>query len=254
MYIVSRYGGYGRSIWTTIQHGTVDVKDRRNRVKVKVRAGIAVEETTLTRNKRTILRYGQDLTVKEGDRIVYQEFYNPSTLRGMKRGGLWKRQKGFSLCNAKGTLECFSTSAGACGKEVFTYENGTVAYVAARWRKKLIVYRPNGKLWLVVKGKTHVSRYPIAEQLEKKNSDFDIWRFMDGRNWDLTVYDHDGKTVITQGHFENRQKDGKWLENSKVHYYIAGVKVSRSIYQDDPAKWIHTMYCGYPTPNFAVRS
>ena len=47
MYIVSRYGGYGRGIWTSITDGTVEVKDRRNRVKVKVQAGIAVEETTV---------------------------------------------------------------------------------------------------------------------------------------------------------------------------------------------------------------
>jgi hypothetical protein len=73
--------------------------------------------------------------------------------------------------------------------------------------------------------------------LEKKDGDFDIWRFMDGRDWDLTVYDVDGETIVTEGHFNDRQKDGKWLENSKVQYYIAGVKVSRSIYEDDPAKW-----------------
>jgi hypothetical protein len=237
MYIVSRYGGYGRGICTNIDSGTVTVRDRRNRLDIKVRAGIAVEETTLARNKRTILRYGRDLTVREGDTIVYQEFYDPKTLRGMKKGGLWKRQKGFPLCGAKGTLECFSTSAGACGKEVFTYENRTVGYVATRWRKKFVAYYPNGKLWIIVKGKTHVSRYPIAEQLEKNNSDFDIWRFMDGRDWDLSVYSTDGTTIITQGQFKNRQKDGQWLENSKVHYYIAGVKVSRSIYEDDPAKW-----------------
>jgi len=87
------------------------------------------------------------------------------------------------------------------------------------------------------KGKTHVCRYPIAGQLEKKDGDFDIWRFMDGRDWDLRVYDLDGETIITEGHFTKGQKEGKWLENSKVQYYIAGVKVSRSIYEDDPAKW-----------------
>jgi hypothetical protein len=237
MYVVSRYGGRGRSIWTSIQHGTVDIKDRHNHVKVKVRDGIAVEETTWTKNKCTILRYGRDLTVKNGQKTVYQEFYNPKTLRGMALGGLWRRQKGFALCGTKGTLECFSTSCGSCGKEVFTYDNGTVAYVAAKWRKKLVVYRPSGKLWMVIKGKTHVSRSPIAGQLEKKNSGFDIWRFMNGDKWDLTVYAADGETVVTQGHFTNQQKDGKWLEDSKIRYYMAGVKVTRSLYEEDPAKW-----------------
>jgi hypothetical protein len=237
MYIVSRYGGHGRGIWTSITSGTVVVRDRQKRIDIKVRDGIVMAETTQTRKQCTILRYGQDLTIKKGNKTVHQEFYDPKTLRSMKKGGLWKRQKNFPLCGTKGTLECFSTSCGSCGKEVFTYANGVEAYTAARWRKKFAAYYPSGKLWMVVKGKTHVSRYPIAEQLEKPNSGFDIWRFMDGRDWNLTVYDRDGETMITQGHYLNRQKEGKWLENSKVHYYIAGVKVSRSIYEDDPTKW-----------------
>jgi hypothetical protein len=237
MYIVSRYGGRGRGIWTSINDGTVVIRDRRNRIDVKVCNGIVMSETTKTRSQCTTLRYGQDLTIKKNNRIVHQEFYDPNTLRGMKKGGLWRRQRDFPLCGTKGTLECFSTSSGACGKEVFAYDNGTCAYVAARWRKKLVTYRPNGKLWMVIKGKTHVCRYPIAGELEKKDGDFDIWRFMDGRNWDLTVYDTDGTTVVTQGHFANRQKEGKWLENSKLRYYISGVKVSRSLYEDDPARW-----------------
>jgi hypothetical protein len=237
MYIASRYGGYGRGIWTNIDNGTVMVRDRHKRLDIKVRGGIAVAETTQTRSQCTVLRYGQDLTIKRDNKIVHQEFYDPKTLRGMKKGGLWKRQRDFPLCGTKGTLECFSTSCGSCGKEIFTYENGTVGYVAARWRKKLVICRPSGKLWMVIKGKTHVCRYPIAGQLEKKDGDFDIWRFMDGKDWDLRIYDVDGKTIVTEGHFKNQQKEGKWLENSKVKYYIAGVKVSRSLYEEDPAKW-----------------
>ena len=68
MYVISRYGGRGRSIWTSITHGTIDIRDKRNRVRIKVREGIAVEETTRTKSKCTILRYGRDWTVKNGDR------------------------------------------------------------------------------------------------------------------------------------------------------------------------------------------
>jgi hypothetical protein len=237
MYVLSRYGGRGRGIWTNIDNGTIDVKDRRRRVKVKGKDGIAAEEKTWTGKKCTLLRYGQDLTVKEDKRVVYQEFYNPSTLRGMVKGGLWKRQKNFPLCGTNGTIECFSTSSGAYGKEVFIYNNGVTAYAAARWRKKLVVCRPDGKLWMVLKGKVHVSRYPIAEQLEKKETDFDIWRFMDGQDWDLTVYAADGITIVTQGKFKHRQKEGKWLEDSKIHYYMAGVRVSRGLYEESPSQW-----------------
>lgn len=237
MYIVSRFGGYGRGIWTRIDQGTVNIRDKGNRMIVKVRDGVVASETTCTRHKTTILRYGRDLTVKNNDKVVYQEFYDPKTLRGMVKGGLWRRKKDFPLCGTKGTLECFSTSSGACGKEVFTYDNGVIGYKAARWRKKLVVYRPTGKLWIVVNGKNHVSRNPIAEQLKSFDSDFNIWRFMDGKSWDITIYDADGQTIVTQGHFENRQKEGKWLQEGKIYYYMAGVKVSRSLYEEDPAKW-----------------
>jgi hypothetical protein len=207
-------------------------------VHVKVRNGIVIEETTQKKSNRNILRYGRDLTIKKNKKVLYQEFYNPKTLRGMVKGGIWKRQKDFPLCGVKGTLECFSTSAGACGKEVFTYANKVIAYTAARWRKKLIVYRPSGKLWMVIKGsKVHVGRHSIVEQLAKKNGDIDIWRFMDGQNWDMTVYGDDGETIVTHGPFKNHQKEGKWLENGRTRYYMAGVKVSRSLYEENPEKW-----------------
>ena len=216
MYLVSRYGGRGPRYMDKYRQWHRNVRDRQKRqVNVKVRNGIAIEETTRTGNQCTILRYGQDLTIKKGKRSSIRSFTTPSTLRGMKKGGLWKRQRDFPLCGTKGTLECFSTSSGSCGKEIFTYGNGGVGIYATRWRKKLVVYRPSGKLWMVVKGKTHVSRYPIAAQLEKNDGDFDIWRFMDGRDWDLTVYDTDGTTVVTQGHFNDRQKEGKWLEEQQ---------------------------------------
>ena len=76
MYIVSRYGGHGRGIWTSITSGTVVVRDRKKRIDIKVRNGIVMAETTQTRNQCTILRYGQDLTIKKGNKIVHQEFYS----------------------------------------------------------------------------------------------------------------------------------------------------------------------------------
>jgi hypothetical protein len=44
--------------------------------------------------------------------------------------------------------------------------------------------------------------------------------------------------VITHGCVQNRQKQGKWLENGKEKYYLSGVKVSRRLHEDDPDKWI----------------
>jgi hypothetical protein len=237
MYIVSKFGGYGRGFWTRIDHGTVDIREKGSRKIVKVKDGLVASETTWTKNNRTTLRYGQDYTIKKNNKVVYQELYDNNTLRGKRKGGLWKRQKGFPLCGTKGTLECYSTSSGACGKEVFIYDNQVVAYTAARWLKKLVIYRPSGKLWMVIQGKPHVSRNPIAEQLRNVDRDFNLWRFMDGDNWELTIYDKAGKTAVTQGPFKNRQKEGKWLEDGKTCYYMAGVKVSRSLYEESPEKW-----------------
>jgi hypothetical protein len=90
---------------------------------------------------------------------------------------------------------------------------------------------------MVVKGKTNVSRYPIAEHLKKPIGAFDFWRFIDGTDWDVTVYNADGSTIATQGHYKHHQKEGKWLEDGKVKYYMAGVKVSRTLHEDDPARW-----------------
>jgi hypothetical protein len=237
MYMVSRYGGYGRGVWTSIENGSVEIRQKGSRKKITVHSGIIESVTDWTKSKRTTLRYGQELTVKKKGKVVYQELYDNNTLQGKRKGGLWKRQKGFPLCGTKGTLECYSTSSGACGKEVFTYDNHVVGYTAARWQKKLVIYRPSGKLWMIVKGKPHVSRNPIAEQLRNVDRDFNLWRFMDGDNWELMIYDKAGKTAVTQGQFKNRQKEGQWLENGKVCYYMAGVRVSRSLYEESPAKW-----------------
>jgi hypothetical protein len=141
------------------------------------------------------------------------------------------------MCGSTGTVECFSTSSGAYGKEVFTYDNGVQGYVASRWRKQLKVKRPSGKLWVVIKGKIRLSSETLAERLDIGAKDFDIWYWIRGNSWDITVYGKNGVTIVTQGHIERRQKQGKWIEKGKVMYYMSGVKVNRQLYEEDPSKW-----------------
>lgn len=246
MYLVSRYAGWGRNFWQNVDNGTVNVYARGEHLHVRVENGLVVEYTTRRNDEYTSLRYGQGLTTRKQSKTVKEEYFEPGTLQAIRRGSLWKRETGIKLCGTEGRVECYSTSSGAYGKEVFTYGNGNQGYVAARWRKKLVVKRPNGKPWMIIEGQVSVNRHSIAEQFKSDASALGLWRFMRGQNWSVTVYDADGATAITQGHVENRQKQGKWLEQGKVSYYISGVKVSRELHEEDPDKWNAREVLGIP--------
>jgi len=169
--------------------------------------------------------------------MINEAYFEPGTLQAIKRGGLWKRVRGIPFCGSQGTVECYSTSSGAYGKEIFTYNNGNLGYIAAIWRKKLQVRRPDGKLWIVVKGgKVSLNRRPLANKIDSGANDLGFRHIMRGRNWEITIYDESGK-IVTQGKVENSQKQGKWLEDGKVSYYLSGVKVSRQLYEENPSKW-----------------
>jgi hypothetical protein len=237
MYIVSRDAGWGRNFWKWVDNGTVNVHSGGEFLCATVRNGILTKIVNHNKDEYITLTYGEGLTKKGPGRISEQVYYEPGTLQAIKRSSCWKRKKGVQLCGSKGTVECYSTSNGAYGREVFTYRNGKQGYVASRWRKQLKVRRPNGRLWMVIKGAIRLNFQTLAERLGKDLKNPEIWYCMRQNNWDVTMYDKDGQTVVTQGHVEGRQKQGKWLENGKVAYYISGVRVSRKLYKDDPENW-----------------
>jgi hypothetical protein len=221
-----------------VNDGRLSIHSGRERTNVKVSNGFVVERTSRSRGERTALKYGHSLKIESSRRkSILEEYYEPESLQAIKRGGLWKRETRMKLCGSTGTVECYSTSSGAYGREVFTYDNGVQGYVASRSRKQLKVRRPDGKLWIVITGKVRLGRDTFAERLNKGINNLDIWYWMRQGNWDITMYDSDGSTVVTQGHVEHRQKQGKWVEQGKVTYYMSGVKVSRQLYEEDPAKW-----------------
>jgi len=236
MYLVSRHAGWGRSFWINVDDGTVDAHTRGEHWHIRVQNGIVVEQTTREKDECTTLRYGQQRKTRKGNDIE-EEYFEAGTLHAIKKGGLWKRQTGIPFCGSKGTVECFSTSGGAYGKEIFKYDNGALAYLATRWRKKLQVRRPNGKLWMVIQGKVALNRTSLAERLDPKAIDLGLCYGMRRSDWGLTVYDASGVKVVTQGCVKNHQKQGKWLERGKETYYISGVQVSQQIYEGDPSKW-----------------
>jgi hypothetical protein len=237
MFVASRHAGWGRNFWIDVDDGTVDIHTSDEHLHVKVHNKIVVEQTSRTNEEYTTLRYGQERKTKNGSKTVKEEYFQPRTLQAIKKGGLWKKQTGIPLCGSMGTVECFSTSGGAYGIELFRYDNGALAYLATRWRKKLQVRRPNGKLWMVIQGKVALNRTSLAERLDPKAIDLGLCYGMRGSDWGLTVYDASGVKVVTQGQVKNHQKQGKWLERGKETYYISGVQVSQQIYEGDPSKW-----------------
>ena len=247
-----RYAGWGRSLWFNMDSGSSGRPYGGEHLHIKIQNGIIVEQTTQRKDECTTLKYGQQCKTKKGNKTVKQEYFQPGTLQAIRRGGLCeKRETGIMLCGSKGTVECYSTSGGAYGKEIFKYDNGVLGYVASRWRKKLQIIRPDGKRWMVIQGQVSLNRSPIAARLDPDAGDLGLSSIMRDNSWNVTVYDADGITVVTQGDVKNRQKQGKWLERSKETYYISGVKVSRELYEDDPTKW--DAYEVLKVPNAQIR-
>ena len=237
MYLLSRYAGWGRNFWIRVDDGPLDIYTNGEHLRVIVKDGIVVEQTSQRKNEYITLKYGQGCERGKANMVLQEEYFQPGTLQAIRKGTLWRRLKGLSLCGAEGMVECFSTTSGAYGKEIFTYNNGNIGYIAAIWRKKLQVRRPDGSLWILVKGgKVSLNRQPLADRLRPDNTDPGLWRIMKPGNWQVTIYYQSGK-VITQGKVENNQKQGKWLEDGKVFYYLSGVKVSRQLYEGDVDKW-----------------
>jgi len=238
MYVVSQYGGWGRNLWVSLDDGTITIEDGKRHLRLRVSNGVVVEQTSQTGDEHITLRYGRHRKTHKGNKTIREEYFEPGTLKAIRRGGLWKRETAVSLCGSEGTLECYSTSGGAFGREVFRYANGNTAYVATRWRKKLEIRRPSGKPWIILKGQVALSWESIAARLGgDNNDDLHLEHIMRGPDWEVTVYDPSGSEVITHGCVQNRQKQGKWLENGKENFYLFGVRVSRRLYEDDPGKW-----------------
>lgn len=234
---MSRHAGYRRGFWEHVDNGMIQITTRRNKIRLKICNGIIVRQTCHEKEQTQTLEYGQSYVIRRNKRAVQEEFYEPDSIHAIRRGSLWKRQTDLQFCGMKGILECYSTSSGAYGKEVFTYDNGVQAYLATRWRKKLEVRRPDKRLWMIFEGKISLSRYPIVMQLKTEPDKYNPWRLVHSSSWAITVFDKDGKTILTQGRHENRQKQGKWIEQGQQEYYLSGIKVSRELLEDDPSQW-----------------
>jgi hypothetical protein len=236
MLVSSRYGGFGRTIWQSIEDGTVTIKGAGTCLRAVVCQGRVIRQITRTATDCTTLTYGQGLTVRRGRKLIQQVFYEPGTLRAMRRGCLWKRQRDLTLCGSAGLLECYSTRGGLYDKELFTYANGVRAYTIVRGQQQLEVYRPNGRLWMVLQGQLRPGSYPIAQMLNPKTAGIGVMGVMAGLDLSVKMYGSSGRLSM-QGAYVNRQRQGRWLENGRVSYYLSGVRVSRQLGEEDPDQW-----------------
>jgi hypothetical protein len=122
-------------------------------------------------------------------------------------------------------------------KEIFTYNDGVMAYTAIKGAKRLEIRRPNGRLWIVVEGRIRLRSDSIAERLNLKEENLGLWSLMNWQDVAVTVYGPSGTRPVTKGHFENHQRQGRWLQRGKVEYYLSGVQVSRKLFEEDPDQW-----------------
>jgi hypothetical protein len=237
MYVLSRHGGSGRGIWRHIEDGTITIKDTAGSFKVVVHAGQVLEQVHRIGAKCTTVRFGLDLIVTQSGKTVEQVLYEPGTVQAIRKSCLWRKRTDLKLCKTPGVLECYSNHSGSYAREVFTYSNGVVAYTAIKGAKRLEIRRPNGKLWIVVEGRIRLRSHSIAERLDLNVEDLGLWRLMDWNDTSLTVYGPSGIHPVTKGHFDNHQRQGRWLQRGKVEYYLSGVQVKRSLFEQNPDQW-----------------
>ncbi len=239
MYVLSRHGGFGRGIWRSIEEGTVTIKDHGDSFTAVVSGGLITQQVHRTGRECTTIRCGQDLIVTQSGKIVQQVFYEPGTIRAIRKSCLWKRQTNLKLCRTLGVLECHSSSNGSYAREVFTYSNGAVAYAATSSSRQLEIRRPSGKRWVVidVEGRIQLTSTSIVERLDLREERLGLWSLMGWQDATVTVYGPSGTRPVTCGHFENHQRQGRWLHRGKVEYYLSGVPVSRSVFEEDPGQW-----------------
>lgn len=237
MLVTSQYGSSGRAIWRHLEEGTVTIESGGTSLRAVIRQNEVVEQCWQEGDEVTRLRYGRDCTVTRAGKVVKQEFYEPGSLQAIRRGGLWKRQTDLQLGGSAGVLECYATAGGLYAREIFTYANGVQAYVAQRGQEKLAVGRPNGRPWIVLAGRIRPGPYPIAQRLSHPGVHTDWLPVVAGLDLQVTMYGPSGTRVVTQGAYVNRRREGRWLENGRVAYYFAGVKVSRTLGKGPPDRW-----------------
>jgi len=237
MLLITRRANPGCQLAMIVDHGDLVIRTRQRHVQVKIRGNAIRSITEQAGDECTINEYGRGRRIIRAGRTVCEEFYAPHTRSAIRRGGLWQRLKDVRLAGATGTVECFSTASGAYAREVFTYGTGVTAYEACPRRKGLTLYRPDGRRWALFQGRVRLSRSPIARFIDPQQVDLGLsWR-MKAKDWDVTVFAADGRTVVSRGAVRDRQKAGPWLERRRHYFYALGVRVSRRIHEGDPDTW-----------------
>jgi hypothetical protein len=262
MYIVSHYARIGRNFYQDVKEGVISVVHRFHNEQVKkmewtVESGIVTGYTTwYSHGKKVVIKYGEFAKEYQDNGLVSTTRFKKGSNRARLFSGEYKRVK-TKLGKYEGTLiqKCYGGSMRA---ERFVYKGGKIAYKIYSRQKAGQVIRPNGKVWFKwtgildfaykgrilcgedtenkwVKNKYKTLHIPTAKFMSKNEDILHLFRNNVASNIEVAVYDSKGR-LYTGGKTENRQKVGKWLEHSKILYYIQGVAVSKKLYETPPEK------------------
>lgn len=60
MYLVSKYAGYGRGLWFSVDDGSAVIKLKHQEIYLKVQHGQIIQQTTTVKDSSTTLKYGKE--------------------------------------------------------------------------------------------------------------------------------------------------------------------------------------------------
>lgn len=261
MYVYSRGASAGRSIWESIQEGTITIKNPKDRDESDKVSTYTIEKSDVSevlhiwkdkegKEHKLEIKYGIGLKEWEDGKLIKTERYKKGTNQARIFTGEWIKSEG-SIESKPVTFnrKCYG---GSFRSEIATYPSGKQAYKVSYGMRHVEVYYPNGKPWLTllcpkgskikfsytttifgrdIKAKENQYEWRHSGRIEMKN--WDYTSMIDGGSYDVVVYDETGK-IKTQGKCENRQKLGIWIENYDTKYYLVGVAVTEKMFNAKP--------------------
>jgi|GEM_PF-2583530 len=243
MQLLTIRGGWSRNRYFEINNGSVRIlKDGRQ------------QETTLT------VKDGQIAEVEDieyprgcpGERVVTTKDWSQTerpkagmirtvnryeSYRNLPDKEVFHEVQGLKIGRYKGTLRQMSRK-GRFVREEFVYDNGQEAYIWTPYRKKFLLYRPGGRLWLEVTAKVRPPWKRTKGLLEKIQDTIENIAD-DGHTWsgqpdyEIILYDARGRQ-LGYGKVSNHQRAGVWRQGRTRHYFIMGVAVNKETFYAGP--------------------
>ena len=75
MFVVSRYGDWGRNLWACLDDGTIPVDERKRHIRLKISGGLVVEKITQIEDECTTMKYGRHRKTRKGNKTIREEYF-----------------------------------------------------------------------------------------------------------------------------------------------------------------------------------